>query len=188
MKKTLIFFGAARIKGHTKRLLDIFCEHLEGDVEILDAYRIQYSDKAIAPCTDCRYCWRTRACSIKDSMTDIYQKIDDADNIIFASPMYFHSVTGPLKTIIDRLQVFWASHVRKDKPEHPLKKGGIIMVGGAPSFPNQFLAGEIVLAGTLKDIDAECLGTVCMPNSDHDSIDTHPEIREKLIAFAKKFN
>ena len=55
-------------------------------------------------------------------------------------------------------------------------KGAILMVGGAPSFPNQFLGGELVLKNLLNDLSTECLGEVCLPNSDKDSLETRPDI------------
>lgn len=181
--KTLVFFGAARQKGHTKQMLDLFLENLEGEVEIIDAYRTE-----VEPCKDCRYCWHKKGCSIKDGMQDIYQKIEEADNIVFASPIYFHSITGELKTLIDRLQVYWASCLRKDKPESFLRKGAILFVGGAPEFENQFLGGEIVIKNLFNDLSTECLGMVTMPNSDVDSIKTRPDIAEQIVNLAKKMN
>ena len=119
-------------------------------------------------------------------MQEIYQKLEAADNLVLASPMYFHSVTGKMKILLDRFQVYWAGHVRNDMPEHPLRKGAILLVGGAPSFPNQFLGGELVLKNLLSDLSAECLGQVCLPNSDHDSLETRPDIAQQVIALAKK--
>ena len=98
--KTLVILGAARPKGHTRQMVDLLLEHLEGEAEIIDAYRTD-----VKPCMDCRYCWKNKACAIKDGMQDIYKKVDEADNIVLASPMYFHSITGRMKTLIDRLQV-----------------------------------------------------------------------------------
>ena len=181
--KTLVFFGAAREKGHTRAMVDLFLEHLDGEKEIIDAYRTD-----VAPCKDCRYCWHKKGCSIKDGMQDIYQKIEEADNLVFASPMYFHSITGRLKTLIDRLQVYWAGHVRNDMPEQPQHKAAILMVGGAPSFENQFLGGELVLKNLCNDLSAECLGEVCLANSDVDSLETKPEIAQQIIALAEKMN
>ena len=54
--KTLVIFGAARQKGHTKQMVDLFLEHLDGEKEIIDAYRTD-----VKPCMDCRYCWKTKA-------------------------------------------------------------------------------------------------------------------------------
>ena len=169
--KTLVIMGAARKNGHTRQMVDLFLEHLDGEKEIVDAYRTE-----VQPCV------------IKDGMQDIYQKLEEADNIVLASPMYFHSITGRMKTLIDRFQVYWAGHVRQDMPEKMLRRGAILMVGGAPSFENQFLGGEIVLKNLLNDLSAECLGQVCLPNSDRDSLETRKDIADQVIALAEAMN
>ena len=181
--KTLVIIGAARPNGHTRKMVDLFLENLDGEKEIIDAYRTD-----VKPCMDCRYCWKTKAGVIKDGMQDIYQKIEEADNILLASPMYFHSITGRMKALIDRFQVYWAGHVRGDMPEKPLRKGAILMVGGAPAFENQFLGGELVLKTLLNDLSAQCLGQVCLPISARDSLETRPDIAEAVVALAKKMN
>lgn len=181
--KTLIFIGAARPNGHTRQMVDLLLEHLEGETEVVDAYRLK-----VKSCKDCRYCWKTKACVIKDGMQEIYQKVEAADNIVLACPMYFHSVPGKMKLMIDRFQVYWAGCIRKDMPEKPVRKGAVLMVGGAPSFEGQFLGGELVLTNLLKDLSAECVGEVCLPNSDHDSLETRPDIAEAVVKLASRLN
>ncbi|WP_411679357.1 flavodoxin family protein [Clostridium thailandense] len=181
--KTLIFFGSARKEGNTKEMVNIFIDELQGDVEVIDAYR-----STISPCIDCRYCWHKRGCSIKDDMQSIYKKIDEADNIVFASPMYFYNVPSPLKIIIDRLQVYWAGVLRKDRPELGAKKGAILMCGGARPFKNQFIAGEIVLKAVLKDLSAECLGIVTSSYTDKFPVSQNEDIKNLIRDLAKKIN
>ncbi|ONI39846.1 flavoprotein [Candidatus Epulonipiscium fishelsonii] len=187
---TLIITGSARKKGHTNNMVDILVKKLDGNIEFVDAYELQ-KEKNISPCLDCRFCWKTPNCCIKDDMQEIYEKIEWADNIVFATPMYFHTVTAPLKIIIDRCQVYWASWVRKDKKEIFSKNGIILMSGGAPSFEEQFLAGEIVLKGVLGDINANYLGKVVFPNTDRDNILTNKEkineIEELALILNKKY-
>ena len=181
--KTVVINGSARDNGHTKQMIKLFLDTIGGEYEIIDAYHAEN----IAPCKDCRYCWHKNGCSIKDGMQEIYEKIDNCDNVILASPMYFHSVTGKMKVIIDRFQKYWAGHVvRKDMPKTPLHKGAVLMVGGAPSFPNQFLGGSLVLQNLLNDINAEFIGEVCLPNSDHDSLETRKDIAQQIIDLANK--
>jgi len=115
--KTLVITGAARQKGHTNQMVKLFLDTLGGDYDIIDAYRVEN----VAPCKDCRYCWHKKGCSIKDGMQEIYDKLEAADNIVLASPMYFHSITGKMKALIDRFQVYWAGHVRNDMPEKPVR-------------------------------------------------------------------
>jgi multimeric flavodoxin WrbA len=43
---------------------------------------------------------------IKDDMYKIYEKINESDIIIFASPNYLGQITGQLKIVYDRLYAF----------------------------------------------------------------------------------
>lgn len=54
--KTLVIMGAARKNGHTRQMVDLFLEHLDGEKEIVDAYRTE-----VQPCMDCRFCWKKRS-------------------------------------------------------------------------------------------------------------------------------
>ena len=181
--KTVVFFGSARENGNTKDLLNKFLEDLKGEVEIIDAYRNE-----VGGCIDCRYCWRHRGCSVQDNMQDIYPLIDGADNIVFATPIYFNNVPGPLKKIIDRCQVYWASRRRGDRNEISNKKAVLLIVGGAPSYNNQFKAIEIVLEGVLKDMKAKLIGNVYVPNTDQVPVLENKDAKRKAGDLALQLN
>ena len=38
----------------------------------------------------------------------------------------------------------------------------------------------------LNDLSTQCLGEVCLPNSDHDSLETRPDIATQVVALAEK--
>lgn len=181
--RTLIFFGSARKKGNTKDMLNLFLENLSGKVDVIDAYRTE-----VKGCIDCRYCWENRGCSIDDDMQNIYPLIDKADNIVFAHPLYFNSVPGPLKNIIDRCQVYWASRRRKDRAQILDKKGILLLCGGAPSYDNQFKAAEIVLEGVLKDMKADILGQIFVPNTDKVPVMQNEKAKKKINELTKRLN
>jgi NAD(P)H-dependent FMN reductase len=180
---TLVFFGSPRKDGNTKVLLDDFLAELDGTVELIDAYQTQ-----VAPCKDCRHCWQKRECSIDDEMQEIYEKIDAADNIVIAAPIYFHSLPAPLKMIIDRCQVYWASVLRDDSADKEKKTGALLMCAGAPPFAEQFLAGELVLEGLLSDLGAECLGKVEAANTDEVPVSDNDKARQEAKSLAAKVN
>lgn len=185
--KNLVLFGSAnRQNGSTKKMLDLFLEHLGGENYIVDAYEIYYSETPISPCKDCRHCWKVKECSIKDGMDEIYKKLEESDNIIVASPMYFASISGPLKIIIDRFQPYWGSYVRKDKPKNTVRKGVFLSVGGAPAHENQFMGGKLVVKNLFSDTDTEFLGEVYLENSDHDSLETRKDLFNKVVDLAYK--
>ncbi len=179
--RSLVFFGSARKKGHTKDLLNMVIDNLKGKVEIVDAYR---SD--ISPCIDCKYCWENRGCSIDDYMQKVYPKIDKADNIIVASPIYFNNVPGPLKNIIDRCQVYWAANKRDKEKDIKEKNALLLICGGAPSYNNQFLSMELVLEGMLKDLNAEVVGNIYVPNTDRVSVTENKKVLKKASKLSSK--
>jgi multimeric flavodoxin WrbA len=59
-------------------------------------------------------------------MQNVYDKLLEADGIIFGTPVYFYNMTGQAKLIIDRT-------VALGRPERCLanKVGGIVVVGGS---------------------------------------------------------
>ncbi len=64
-------------------------------------------------------------------MQVVYNYIQECDNILIASPLYFSELTGQLLAITSRLQTYFcARFFRKEKPIEKEKKGGVIIVGG----------------------------------------------------------
>lgn len=106
--KTLIFNGSPRKNGDTAALITSFLRETAGYPD--DTYKIVTAyDAGIQPCRDCRYCRNHPGCSIQDSMEDIYAYIQECDNILIASPIYFSQLTGPLLCVASRLQTYWSA-------------------------------------------------------------------------------
>ncbi len=124
--KTLIFNGSPRVHGDTAGLVKLLTEKLPGEWKIVDAYRCD-----ISPCIDCRYCRQHPGCSIQDEMQEVYQYIEECDNIVIASPIYFSELTGKLLDVASRLQTYYSAvRFRKEKPVMKQKKGAVILTGG----------------------------------------------------------
>ncbi len=181
--KTLVFFGSARKQGNTKKLLNKFLKQLNGEIKVINAYKLK-----VEPCIDCRYCWENQGCSIKDNMQSIYPLIDGADNIIFASPIYFNGIPAPLKAIIDRCQTYWSSRVRPGEEKLKKKRAVLLLCGGAPSFNKQFVAADIILKGLLKELNAELAGHIYVPNTDQVSVSKNKKVVEKAKELSSKIN
>ncbi|MBE6876735.1 MAG: flavodoxin family protein [Ruminococcus sp.] len=124
--KTLIINGSPRKNGHTAGLVRQFISHLTGEYQIVDAYR-----SAVSPCVDCRYCWHGQGCSIQDEMQKIYPYLQECDNILIASPIYFSELTGKVLDFGSRLQTYYcAEKFQKKQIFRKSKKGAVILVGG----------------------------------------------------------
>lgn len=86
----------------------------------------------------CRYCWKNVGCCIDDGMQEIYEYIQECDNILIASPIYFSELTGALLNVGSRLQTYFcAKFLRKEKPIKKSKKGAVILVGGGDGNLNK---------------------------------------------------
>ncbi len=103
-KKVLILSGSPRKNGNS----DILCdEFMKGAVEAgNEVEKIRVAEKNIGYCRACYAC-KNGPCAIKDDMTEVLQKMIDADVIVLASPVYFYSIDAQLKALIDRTVARW---------------------------------------------------------------------------------
>lgn len=158
--KTLILNGSPRPGGDTAGLLRLLKESLTGEFRQVDAYRAN-----ISPCVDCRYCKEHSGCAIQDEMQALYAYIQDCDNILIASPIYFSELTGRLLDVGSRLQTYFcARYFRKEVPIQKPKRGAILLVGGGDGSPEKAAetARTLLRFMNCKDI----CETVCSHNTD----------------------
>jgi len=100
MKKVLIISASPRKGGNSDLLCDQF---LKGAQEAgHQAEKIRLSDYKINFCQGCGVCNNTHACFQKDDMKLLLDKMIEANVIVLATPVYFYSMNGQLKTFIDR--------------------------------------------------------------------------------------
>ncbi len=132
MKRLVAFIGSPRKESSSKFLLDLFLSSFEGVKDFFEVYTLE-----IYPCNACGSCYETGVCVIRDDMEKIYASLEVADYVVVSSPVYFYGPPSPLKSVIDRSQVFWArKYLKKERLKN--KKGALITVG-ATKGENLFL-------------------------------------------------
>ena len=102
-RKVLILMGSPRKTGNSA----VLSEHLARGATYAGAQveTLYIHGMNIKPCTGCKECQEEEAtgCVIDDAMQDVYGKLEEADSIVFASPVYWFSVSSQLKSVIDRI-------------------------------------------------------------------------------------
>lgn len=101
--KVIAFNGSARKDGNTAALVKHVFQELEK--EGIQTELVQLVGKPMHGCIVCRKCFenKDRRCSVKnDYVNECIQKMEEADGIILASPVYFANMTPELKALIDR--------------------------------------------------------------------------------------
>lgn len=102
MKKILILNGSPRKNGKTASLVKAFTQGAESAGNEVKDFYIQGMN--IGGCLACEACSRNGGiCVQKDDMEQITEAYLWADVVVFASPMYWGTITGQLKIVIDRL-------------------------------------------------------------------------------------
>jgi len=113
-----------RKQGNTELLLEkVFIGAGQSGAQT-ELYRV--ADRDIKPCDGCGSCFKTGACHIQDDMQDLYERMLEADGIVFGTPVYFYNMTAQGKTVIDRTIAL--GHPGKSLAN---KVGGIVVVGGS---------------------------------------------------------
>jgi len=102
LKRVLILTASPRNNGNSTILALKAAEGVNaagGEADVVPIGNLK-----IAPCDACDSC-RAKpeaGCVIKDDMQPLYQKIKDAQGIIFATPVYWFNVSAQMKLFIDR--------------------------------------------------------------------------------------
>ena len=150
-KNVLILMGSPRKAGNSA----VLAEHLANGVVGAGAHAetIYINGMDINPCTGCNECQGEDAngCVIDDDMQYVYLKLKAAASIVFASPIYWFSVTAQLKTVIDRIYAVGGG----DKNVLRGKNFGVLLVY-ADADP--FTSGAVNALRMFQDISAY-LGT-----------------------------
>lgn len=90
--------------SNTYRLTTAFLDGMQQELRDIHIKELSISRMDIRPCLGCFSCWnRTPGqCCIQDDMRQIIQDLLWADTTVWSFPLYYYSVPGPLKNLIDR--------------------------------------------------------------------------------------
>lgn len=100
MKKILIILGGGRANGNTAQLVDAF---MKGTTEAgYHTELISLNKLTVNGCIGCNACRYGKPCIQKDDFNSLVPKIKESDLIVFASPLYFWTVSSKIKALIER--------------------------------------------------------------------------------------
>ena len=116
--KTLIISGSRNPEGRTALLIKALCKGIDnagGESEIIFLPNIE-----IELCRQCNndgwgICREEDKCIIEDDFASVTEKIEDADAVVFANPVYFGDLSESMKAFLDRLR-----RVRSRIPRQPV--------------------------------------------------------------------
>jgi multimeric flavodoxin WrbA len=105
--KTLVISGSKNPEGRTASLINALCRGITaagGDSEVI--YLPQINIELCRQCNDDGWgiCREDTKCIIDDDFMSVVEKIDNADAVVFANPVYFGDLSESMKAFLDRLR------------------------------------------------------------------------------------
>lgn len=111
-KNVLVLSASPRKGGNSDTLCDEFIRGAQESGNT--AEKVFLGSQKINYCSGCGVCNNTHNCVQKDDMADILNKMVAADVIVLATPVYFYSMDGQMKTMIDRTVPRYTEIANKD--------------------------------------------------------------------------
>jgi multimeric flavodoxin WrbA len=116
----------------------------------------------IEPCHGSDTCQKHARCFVRDDMPGLLEKINKANGIIIASPVYFGSITSQLKTMIDRCQPLWVGkYILKRK--RPMQKRGAFLCVGSHNNRKFFRNSKEIVEILFRVLDIDCTEELYFP-------------------------
>ena len=133
--KLIAINGSPRKNWNTDTLLK---ELIKGAEENnAETERIYLNDLNYKGCISCMGCKLKNGknigrCNLKDDLTDVLDKIHEADALVIGSPIYWYDVTGMTRNFIERLLFQYLNYDEFSKPLSTPKKTAMIYAMNAP--------------------------------------------------------
>ena len=134
--KVIAVNGSPRKNWNTHILLE---KCLDGAKEIgAETELINLYDMNFKGCTSCFACKRKGItidkCAMKDDLEAILQEICECDALVLGSPIYFSSITGEMRSFLERLLFPYSSYEGKPSSFGKKINTAFIYTMNAPSF------------------------------------------------------
>ncbi len=134
-KNILIILDNGRVHGNTQQLAEAFARGAEAAGH--NVKMISLREKAVNGCLGCNACRYGKPCIQKDDFNDIVPDIKAADLLVFASPLFFWTISARTKAFIER---FYCIAEKDENPplgryeKYPVKDCALLMTSGRRSF------------------------------------------------------
>ena len=155
-KNILVLTGSPRKGGNSDKLADAFISGAEQAGHTTVKYVTAH--KNIKGCIDCKTCFsKGVACSVPDDFNELAPLVEQADMIVFATPLYWFTFPAQIKAALDKFHSFLVGgKILK------IQECALLVCGGDPdpSCHEGIVASYKLIARHMKWRD---IGTILVP-------------------------
>lgn len=107
-KNILVITGSPRKQGNSALMAGALIKGAREAGHTVETFETAF--RRISGCTACGRCWSGgRACVIQDDWQELSEKLEAADILVFAYPLYWSAMPAQLKAATDRLFSYCAA-------------------------------------------------------------------------------
>lgn len=182
-RKIIIIQGSPRKHGNTATLSKALTAQAEMNGAQVES--VFLSSLNINYCKACDHCQKDNSdgCILKDDMTALYPRLEEADTIVFATPVYWFNMTAQIKTFIDRLYAVGVEdkNIFKDK-----QMAALLCYADDDPFDSGAVNALRSFQDTFSYLGAINAGMVYGSAGDPGEISKNKEVMKKAEALGKK--
>ena len=123
INNVFIINGAGRQNGYTKKQI----EYLKKITVCENIVTFELFKEKFHFCDGCNYCEENEKCKHRD-LDLFFSEFENADLIVFASPLYNGTFSAPLKALIDRFQFYYTYFYKYNKTQKIKKSRKAILL------------------------------------------------------------
>jgi multimeric flavodoxin WrbA len=185
--KTLGISASPRLGGNTDVLLR---RALDGagqagsEIEYLRLCEYRFEG-----CTECETCRTVGSCAIDDDYGPIQEKMLAADRLVFATPVFFMTVSGQAKLLIDRAQCLWVRKAVLGRRviDPPRDRRGMIIAAGGSGGRRQFECIRCTVQSWFDCLEVSLVSSLFVNRVDEkDAVLKRPEALEEAFRLGRE--
>ena len=177
--------GSPRIGGNTDILLDKVLEgasESEARIEKIILNTLNFS-----ACQECEDVKDDGTCKVEDDFQALYKKIEQADALILASPVFFGSLSAQTKKMVDRFQCLWRAKYILKKEVFNKKRLGVFVCVQASGRTDFFKNAKSIVKNLFATMNTEYKQELfCTGLDQKASVLKHPEVLDQAFELGKR--
>ena len=112
MKKVLVITGSPRQLGNTAILADALIQGAKAAGHQADVFDSPFHP--VLPCKACNQCWsQGEPCVFDDGFKLLAPKLEEADVLVFCTPLYWFNMSAQLKAVVDKLYAYMSANAKR---------------------------------------------------------------------------
>jgi multimeric flavodoxin WrbA len=142
----------------------------------------------INPCLACGECHEDGTCAHNDDMQVMYERLDEADIVIVAAPVFFMGLPAPMKVLVDRCQCIWIRNfiLKTGGGKDKKRIGAFLSTAGQPE-EKMFVGADHTIGAWFATLGLEYKEKLFVNDMDRFSaVKKQPEVLEKARALGKR--